>query len=473
VICAVAVSAEAASAPRRASRQSIWAKLRVLGDSRKTVCVGGCVAHQEYFARVLVCKPGPAERLAQPCEASPSESATSNCRNEQRFCPFAESTGSSGGIATQTPVLVSECCVRLPLKSRRGWLLYASAWLPYAASYFLIFRLQRSSYDQALLYAVLNVIPAALLGISVFWFAGRLHWPARRPVLLIAAHCFGAVLFAVLWWASVQLLMSLQMLIVLHLWRFNPWGMYAAQWQAFSGLMVYGTLIGFSYMVEAQERAQHEENLRMEAEALRVRSDLSALRSQLNPHFLFNTLNSVIALVGSNPDKAEQALLSLSSMLRYALGSRREIEEAEVTFAEELLFTDAYLALEKLRLGDRLQIERSIDPAALTLALPSLTLQPLVENAIRHSISVRPEGGTLAIRARAHSGGLHIDVWDDGDGFSPEQLTQSTGLGLKTVKRRVELYYENLASMSVNSASGSGTTISLRLPQDEALELKS
>jgi len=363
--------------------------------------------------------------------------------------------------------------VGLPLKSRRGWLLYASAWLPYAASYFLIFRLQRSSYHQALLDSVLNVMPAALLGVTVFWFAGRLHWPSRRPALLITAHFLGAVFFAVLWWASVQLLMSLQVLIAMHRWRFNPWGVYAAQWQAFSGLMVYGTLIGFSYMAQAQERAQREERLRMEAEALRVRSDLSALRSQLNPHFLFNTLNSVIALVGSDPAKAEQALLSLSSMLRYALGSRREVEEAEVTFEEELRFTEAYLALEKLRLGDRLRVERSIDPAALALELPSLTLQPLVENAIKHSISKRPEGGTLAIRASAREGGLYIDVWDDGDGVTSEQLANSSGLGLKTVRRRVELYYEDLASMTVISQPGGGTTVSLRLPQDESLVLTS
>lgn len=361
----------------------------------------------------------------------------------------------------------------LPLTSRRGWLLYASAWLPYAASYFLIFRLQGTSYDQSLLYSVLNVMPAALLGIAVFWFAGRLHWPSRLPALFMTAHLSGAVFFAVLWWASVQLLMSLQVLIAVHRWRFTPWGMYAAQWQAFSGLMVYGTLIGFSYMVQAQERAQREERLRVEAEALRVRSDLSALRSQLNPHFLFNTLNSVIFLVGSDPAKAEQALLSLSSMLRYALGSRPEIEEAEVTFEEELRFTEAYLALEKLRLGDRLRIERSIDPATLALELPSLTLQPLVENAIKHSISKRPEGGTLAIRASAREGELHIDVWDDGNGITSQQLENSTGLGLKTVRRRVELYYEERATMTVISAPGGGTTVSLRLPQDESLVLPS
>ncbi len=359
----------------------------------------------------------------------------------------------------------------MPLKSVRGWLLYASGWLPYAASYFLIFRLHQFSYRQALLEAALNVLPVALLGVAVFWLAGRLRWPSRHPIRFAVAHLGGAISFALLWWALVQMLMSLQTLILTHRWRYNPWGIYAAQWQAFTGLMVYGTLIGFSYMVQAQERARLEERLRMEAEALRVRSDLSALRSQLNPHFLFNTLNSVIALVGTDALKAEQALLSLSSMLRYALASHSTIEEAEVTFEEELRFTEAYLALEKLRLGDRLRIERSIEPATLLLELPSLTLQPLVENAIKHSIARRPAGGTLALRANAQHGDLNIEVWDDGEGVSSEDLANSTGLGLKTIRRRIELYYESLASMTVTSTPESGMTISLRLPQDEPFAL--
>ena len=156
-------------------------------------------------------------------------------------------------------------------------------------------------------------------------------------------------------------------------------------------------------------------------------------------------------------------------MLRYALGSRREVQDAEATFEEELRFTDAYLALEKLRLGDRLRVERSIEPDTLSLELPSLTLQPLVENAIKHSISQRPDGGTVAIRATVPEGNLQIDVWDDGAGVSPEQLENSNGLGLKTVRRRVELHYEQLATMTVRSSPNDGMTVLLSLPQDGQL----
>ena len=231
--------------------------------------------------------------------------------------------------------------------------------------------------------------------------------------------------------------------------------------------MVYGTLVGFAYMVQAQQRARLEESRRMEAEALRVRSDLNALRSQLNPHFLFNTLHSVIALIGSDAKKAESALLSLSAMLRYALSSHADSQEDEVSLQEELQFTEAYLALESLRLGKRLRIERDIAPGTLALELPSLTLQPLVENALKHSIAKRAEGGVLSIRAFEQRGDLVIEVSDDGEGVPTEHLESGAGLGLKTVRRRLDLYYHTLATMTVTSTPETGFTVALRLPQDE------
>ena len=359
----------------------------------------------------------------------------------------------------------------MPIRTFRGWLVYVSAWVPYAASYFLIFRLQGSSVEAAARDAVLNVIPALLLGVTVFWFAQKMPWPPRRTYLFVLRHAIGSLAFATCWWASVQLLLSLEGLLLNHRWKFNAWSIYAAQWQAFSGLMLYGTLIGFCYMVQAQEKVRIEERLRMEAEALRVRSDLSALRSQLNPHFLFNTLNSVVSLVQSDPIKAESALLSLSSMLRYALSSHADAQEDEVSFQEELRFTEAYLALESLRLGGRLRVLKSIAPEALVLELPSLTLQPLVENAIKHSISKRSEGGTLAIRAFEHHGQLVIEVSDDGQGAMVNSVENSLGLGLKTVRRRLELYYHQLATMTITNSPQTGFTVALRLPQDESASI--
>ena len=350
-------------------------------------------------------------------------------------------------------------------RSIRNWLLYAAAWAPYGASYLFIFRLQNRSDHLVAVEALLNILPAALLGVLVLRVASGLGWPARSPLLFWLAHMAASLAYAFSWWGSVQLLLALLFGVTQHQWKLGSWSLYAAQWQIFSGLMVYGTLAGFAYTLAAQQKAQVEERRRMEAEALRVRSDLSALRSQLNPHFLFNTLHSVIALVGRDPAKAESALLSLSGMLRYALASHADAQQDEVSLREELEFTEAYLALETLRLGDRLRVERDIAPETLALELPSLTLQPLVENAVKHSIAPRVAGGIVAIRAFERDGELCLEVSDDGVGATRETLEQGRGLGLKTVRRRLELYYRAAGSMTITS--GPGFTVALRLPQEE------
>lgn len=356
---------------------------------------------------------------------------------------------------------------RMPFCTLRAWVLYGSAWTPYAASYYLIFRLQNPSNPNALTDALINVLPAAILGILVLSITQRWKWPPTGRTLFFVSHGTAAVCYAALWWIAVELLGAAFSLIVDHRWQFIPWGMYAAQWQAFSGLMIYGNLVGFAYVMQAQQRAAEEEQRRIQAETLRVQSDLNALRSQLNPHFLFNTLNSVIALVQNEPAKAERALVDLSEMLRYALSSHADVYKDEVSFKEELHFTEGYLALESLRLGKRLHIERSIAPETLPLEIPALSLQPLVENAVKHGIAPCAAGGTISISAHAKNGTLWVKIADNGVGAIQSDLEQSTGLGLRTVRRRLELYYKQLATMDITTEPGRGFTVQLALPQDE------
>jgi sensor histidine kinase YesM len=188
----------------------------------------------------------------------------------------------------------------------------------------------------------------------------------------------------------------------------------------------------------------------------------------LNPHFLFNVLNSVISLVRREPATAEQALIDLSMMLRYALSSHSDSLDDEVSLKEEWRFTENYLALEKLRLGRRLQVESSIDPDTLSLDLPALTIQPLVENAVRHGISPRPTGGKISISAQSRDGVLMIEIADDGLGALQEDLDTEKGVGLRTVRRRLELHYKNQATMKVDTSPDCGFRVQLHLPQDDA-----
>ena len=354
----------------------------------------------------------------------------------------------------------------MPFQSVRAYFLYAAAWLPYGASYFLIFFSQNNGGPVAFLHALLNILPAAILGLFVISFAQRITWTRETRFIVISQHALLSLLYSCLWWGIVVILVSLFFSALAHHWVFSPWGVYAVQWQLFSGLMVYANLTGFTYLVSAQKRAADEKQRRLEAEALRTQSDLNALRSQLNPHFLFNTLNSVLSLVATDPAKAETALLTLSEILRYALSSHSGARQDEVSLREELRFTNGYLALEALRLGKRLRIEQLIHPSALDLELPALTLQPLVENAIKHGIAPNPLGGRLTLHASRRAGALAIQISDDGAGADPAAaLANSSGMGLRVIRRRLELFYRGAATMEIQSQPGRGFRVTLHLPQ--------
>lgn len=347
----------------------------------------------------------------------------------------------------------------------REWLVYAGAWIPYAAGFYLLFRFQTPRDHWALTDAVLNVFPAALLGGFVFRLLNRMSWPTVSVPRFLAIHSILCISYALGWFFLNQIFLATLGALVSHRWELPGGSLYAIQWMFFSGVMLYLTLAGFHYMLVAQERTRLEEQKRREAEGLRTRAELSALRSQLHPHFLFNALNSVTALVRLDPAKAETALVDLSRMLRYALSSHAEAAQDEVSLRDELEFTDTYLSLEALRLGNRLQIQRDIAPETLDCVLPSLTIQPLVENAIKHSIGPRPTGGKLGIATVCEEGSLVVRIVDDGFAIAPD-LDSCTGLGLKNVSRRLDLFYKNCATMTIQGGGPDGFTVTLKLPQE-------
>ena len=174
---------------------------------------------------------------------------------------------------------------------------------------------------------------------------------------------------------------------------------------------LYGLVAGVCYAARANQRVRAEALLAARAEAAASRAQLQALRAQLNPHFLFNALHSVGALVREDPARAEEAVERLGDMLRYAIGDGAE---EEVPLSEEWAFTESYLALESLRYGKRLRIEKHVSPEALSCMVPAFVLQPLVENAVRHGIARRLGGGSLVVHAKVTGEDLALEVRDDG-----------------------------------------------------------
>ena len=240
---------------------------------------------------------------------------------------------------------------------------------------------------------------------------------------------------------------------------FVIFGMYAVLFSITIGGIAYAMHF---YRVSI-ERAAAVERVRAELAQAEVR----ALRAQLNPHFLFNTLNSIASLIPVNPKSAEEMTTRLADVFRYTL---RASERDRAPLAQELEFLRAYLDIEHARFGDRLRIEERIAPGLENAAVPTLLLQPVVENAVRHGIAPRPQGGTIRLGARAEEGRLVLEVEDDGAGFDATAAPAARrdpgddgGFGLHAVRERLRA--EGLAdAIAVESAPGRGTRVRITLP---------
>lgn len=204
--------------------------------------------------------------------------------------------------------------------------------------------------------------------------------------------------------------------------------------------------------------------MKLEQQQLRLNeARLDALSRQINPHFLFNTLNSVASLIRRDQDQARQMIFKLSKILRRLLRQQENL----TTLREELSFIDDYLAIEMVRFGEKLRFEREIEPATLDMLVPSMLLQPLVENSIRHGLSSKVEGGTVRVRSRVVEGRLHIMVEDDGIGIPEVKLARlfEQGIGVSNVNERLKVLFGDDYKMWIDSRMGEGTTTGIELPE--------
>jgi two-component system LytT family sensor kinase len=236
----------------------------------------------------------------------------------------------------------------------------------------------------------------------------------------------------------------------------------APQWWG-KALIVLGTVIGVGLPVRIWNNTRIERKLE-EQERLLMQARVDALISQINPHFLFNTLNTVSSLVRFDPDTARKVVLKLSNILRRRL--KTQIHFASLK--QELDFIDDYLDIEVVRFGkDKLQIRKEIDPDTLDLVVPSMILQPLIENATRHGIGPKIEGGTITLRSRRQGGRLTVEVIDDGMGFPDDRRLESldSGIGIRNVRERLKALYGQEFTFVIDSAPGKGTAIRLEIPE--------
>ena len=337
------------------------------------------------------------------------------------------------------------------------WLLYAMAVTEWDRG---TWRVWDGVYE-----STLNLGPPILLGALalpwVRWMQGR----PRSSVATMLLHLAGALVFVVAW-QLIDFIVA--------------WSLFGADhatatfqqrvlWRAMWGVFAYGALVaGFGNALHAR-LAQRVAIAAARAEAALVRAELANISGKLNPHFLFNTLNSLLILTRKDPAAAEQALLRFSRMMRYVLDTTRAASD-RVSLEDELDFVRDYLALEALRLGARLKVDWRIDPATLGDEIPPLTLQPLVENSIVHGIAPKIAGGTVTIASQRCTGpdALALTVEDDGAGcrWPPAAAGKggSGGVGLSALRRRFELDFDGRARLDVRSAPGSGFHVAILIP---------
>lgn len=350
----------------------------------------------------------------------------------------------------------------MPPRTRRFAAFLLALWALVAAGFTVALGVTESlTWRQAMTAGTLSALPAALLGALVPRWCKRVPWRDQSAVRFMLHQLVGAAAYSIIWAA----------VIVAEMWLgtrpeavrgFIEQGL---SWQLLTGAMLYAMIAGATYASTSAARADESERMRERAEMLRLRAELSALRSRLDPHFLFNVLQTLGALIDQRPRDAHAALEHLAALLKRRTDSLTDQDDS-VPFAHELADAREYLALESLRYGDRLAVDYAVEPATLAHMMPAFTLQPLVENAIRHGLAERERGGRLVISSEQNGASWTLSVSDNGVGALPEQLERSGGVGLSVLRERMRLRFGDRAVLRAASTLGNGCTVTVRLPTE-------
>jgi len=300
-------------------------------------------------------------------------------------------------------------------------------------------------------------------------------WLALTPLVIWLSKSFriaGGQRFKTL---TIHFLLSIVFLLV-HILLFTvisiPFGWYA-QLTPFSNryfllilnftpsnVMFYWGIVVIEHALDYYRKLQERELKASQLEAQLAQSQLQVLKMQLHPHFLFNTLNAISALIRESPDEADEMVSRLGDLLRMTLETAGL---QEVPFKKELEFLHHYLEIEQTRFQDRLKVEMAIEPDALDGLVPSMILQPLVENSVRHGVAPRPEGGCIKIKAWRDNSRLRLEVEDDGPGLSGDSPLKER-VGLTNTRARVRNLYGDEHELKLRNAADGGLVVSLSIP---------
>jgi len=344
------------------------------------------------------------------------------------------------------------------LKDRARLGTYLLGWVPVA----LLLLVAGRTLGWTWLGSTLVALPLAILGSGLFltsWHLcrafplertqGRGRWPAWLMAALVLGNLWAGCGWLIAW--GLGRFPDLK--VDPRAWS-TPWAFFASM-----GTLLYLGSLALHYVLAALEQRRTSERTEQELRVLAREAELKALRAQLNPHFLFNSLNSVSSLTVTNPLKARDMIVKLSDFMRYSLSSRNE---QPVTLGNEMESLRLYLQIEKVRFGERLSIEEDISPECLPALMPGMLLQPLYENAVKHGVYESTEEVTIRTTVRKQNEMVIITVTNNVDTDSVV-TRKGAGIGLKNVSSRLELFFGDKADLTVNHGDDSFTVI-VRFP---------
>jgi signal transduction histidine kinase len=300
------------------------------------------------------------------------------------------------------------------------------------------------------------LVYSALIGLPAWVFMDRLfeRLQARSPV--------------VQWAAAISMLLALTAvacatagLLFLAFGWFDPDEYWATFAYSARISLVIGAIctVGGTFWSRMRGRLDASQVAEARAKELAAEARLNALEARVHPHFLFNTLNSVLSLIPQDPVRAEELLEKLSSLLRFSLDAGRR---GLISLGDEMRIVRDYLDIESARLGERLRTAIDVEDGLDDWPVPPFSVQTLVENSVRHAIAPRRAGGELRIRARRAGDGLEVSVWDDGAGFSLEELRP--GHGLENLEARLGALFEGRGRLFLDRPAGGGMAVTVAVP---------
>lgn len=291
------------------------------------------------------------------------------------------------------------------------------------------------------------------------------HWLSQfRPSFQIGAHVFGILMFfLIMGTLSYYFTDYLDGLVYFDHWK--EYMLELMSWDALRFYDQYIITVGVYYVIRYFQGLQRQEQEKSELAIKNKEMQISLLKSQINPHFLFNTLNSISTLMHSSKEKARRVITQLSDIFRYALDAH---SDEMVKLIHEINFIENYIKIQQVRFGDRLKFQTEIDPDCLGIDIPPMILQPLVENAVKYGIAPKEDGGTIYLTVRRSGKIIFFEVRDDGLGTKAKKIMDgsSSGVGMANTDLRLKSYYGPQSGLRIR-ASENGYAVSFFVEEKE------